>query len=680
MSKLPKNFYNNVDVHKMGIDDILDVTSEVDALQTTVGDADSGLVKQVNDIQNEIDNLDLDNVAYENGEYPEMRVGNLIPTVSETDVAPYLFRPSGGSLDIGDRENLKSIVGCTYPFNQLEGINTSWNANRCNVALSDNVYTLTVNSTDYNFIGIYRVNLPKVVVGHKYFVSAKFKPTVSLNYVGITWAQRSKTITNPTVNAWNNVEYVCDSLDNSQFILNIMYNSGDIAENDTHQIKDVMLIDLTAMFGSTIADYIYSLEQSVAGSGVAWFRNLFPKSYYAYNAGTLMSVKTSKHITVGFNQWDGTYTDNTWIDDVNGTVTSKNGYSLTDYIRVIPNTTYYRAITNSVRALFYDADKVLINTGSWALAQAGAGTLVVPSNAHYIRFTIKNDVRDTFCINLSWDGERNGEYEPYVKHEYALDDVELRGIPKLDASNNLYYDGDTYESDGTVTRKYGIANLGDLNWTYQSAQTRFYIELPDAKAPASNDDVANMMCSNYATVSYNNFVGDNKMIALSSSGSLFVRDSSYTDAQTFKTAMQNANAQLVYELATPTTETADSYTELQVVDDFGTEEFVDSREVAIPVGHETEYQPNLRAKVEMSPDLPSSDGKYLLQMSSGSAEYTSYIDPSQQILELNGRCPDPSDAIAEDGAGNYILTCVATEDGENPGNYFVEFKWVKEAT
>lgn len=44
MSKLPKNFYNNVDVHKLGIEDIADVAEDVAALKTVVGDEDSGLV------------------------------------------------------------------------------------------------------------------------------------------------------------------------------------------------------------------------------------------------------------------------------------------------------------------------------------------------------------------------------------------------------------------------------------------------------------------------------------------------------------------------------------------------------------------------------------------------------------------------------------------------------------
>jgi hypothetical protein len=53
--------------------------------------------------------------------------------------------------------------------------------------------------------------------------------------------------------------------------------------------------------------------------------------------------------------------------------------------------------------------------------------------------TYKNDI----CLNL-YDTAKNGTYEPYIEHTYELDnDLELRGIPKLDANNQLYYDGDT---------------------------------------------------------------------------------------------------------------------------------------------------------------------------------------------------------------------------------------------
>ena len=48
----------------------------------------------------------------------------------------------------------------------------------------------------------------------------------------------------------------------------------------------LQLFDLTAMFGSTIADYIYSLEQATTGAGVAFFKAMYPNSYYPYDSGT----------------------------------------------------------------------------------------------------------------------------------------------------------------------------------------------------------------------------------------------------------------------------------------------------------------------------------------------------------------------------------------------------------
>ena len=76
-------------------------------------------------------------------------------------------------------------------------------------------------------------------------------------------------------------------------------------------------------------------------------------------------------------------------------------------------------------------------------------------------------------------------------------------------------------------------------------------------------------------------------------GRIIIRDTAYTDATTFKTAM--SGVYLVYELATPTEETATGFTSPQVVDADGTEQYVDygvaqsTRDVAIPVGHETDY-------------------------------------------------------------------------------------------
>jgi hypothetical protein len=81
---------------------------------------------------------------------------------------------------------------------------------------------------------------------------------------------------------------------------------------------------------------------------------------------------------------------------------------------------------------------------------------------------------------------------------------------------------------------------------------------------------------------------------------LRIKDDSYTDAASFKSAM--SGVYLVYELATPTTETADAYDKQQVFDVTGTEEYVDTRTVPIPVGHDTFFPTSLTSRIDALED------------------------------------------------------------------------------
>jgi hypothetical protein len=244
-------------------------------------------------------------------------------------------------------------------------------------------------------------------------------------------------------------------------------------------------IDLTQMFGITIADYVYSLEQSTEGSGIAWLQSygFFTKDYYASDAGSLQSVCTS-------------------------------GRKVTD---------------------------------------------------------------------LSGN-----------ERTYPIDDVQLRGLFKLDTNNKLYCDGDVYKSSGAVTRKYGIVDLGTLSWAYSTTGDVLYSrDLQNyIKSGSSNSYVANMITPMYMTVSRNYIINNpttDRAISVEPGGTVVVKDSSYTDAATFKTAM--SGVYLVYELATETTETADPYINPQRSIENGTEEFVDglTRDVMVPVGNVTQY-------------------------------------------------------------------------------------------
>ena len=59
-----------------------------------------------------------------------------------------------------------------------------------------------------------------------------------------------------------------------------------------------MVIDLTQMLGSAIADYAYNLEQATAGSGIAWLKSygFLTDDYVPYNAGTIESVEASAKV------------------------------------------------------------------------------------------------------------------------------------------------------------------------------------------------------------------------------------------------------------------------------------------------------------------------------------------------------------------------------------------------
>jgi hypothetical protein len=286
------------------------------------------------------------------------------------------------------------------------------------------------------------------------------------------------------------------------------------------------------------------------------------------------------HDLVGFNQWD-TSKDNTGkcLNGVGDLATNPN-YAVSDYIRTVPNTVYYlknvAPVIDAISYAEYDIDKVCVNPYGGVTGEHDAnasGTITTGANTAYIRVVRRSTATDC-CVNLH--GERDGTYEPYTKHSYPLDStLTLRGVPKL-SNGEVYYDGDTYESDGTVTRKYGVVDLGTLTWTL-SGQI-FKAVLPNGYTSSAN--TVDCVCPLYIAAAS---VANGNMWM--NQGNINIVNSAYSTADAFKTAM--SGVYLVYELATPTEETADPYTNPQSVDPYGTEEYVTSGLVA--VGHETSY-------------------------------------------------------------------------------------------
>lgn len=542
-----------------------------------------------------------------------------------TDQAPYLFRTSGGDADIGNREK-DTIVGGSLGWNQLiangdfsEG-NSGWQARGGDLSVSEGIARLT--ATDGTSpLQLFRTSLrPVTEAGHKYFAIVTIRTSsesvtarLSTVYTGNELSTNSQSFV-----ALSMISYRSSDYSASSYPMVVVLNP---AIGDWIEVRYFQLFDLTACFGPEIADYIYSLETATAGAGVAWFRKLFPKPYYPYKAvGGFLHVMLISHDMVGFNAFniDAISSQQYATATISGTqITITGTYFASWSIRLIKGMSYYiradasGALPNGMFRFVYEdgtlSDYAYNKNSIFTPTKDVKAVFIYASNDGTSKTTVYNNVN----INLSWSGWRNGQYEVYKKNPYPLDqNVILRGIPKLDANNNLYYDGDRYESSGKVTRRYGVVDLGTFTFSYYSDYLLFASDnLTNLIAkPASVQQAADIFCVIYKSVpdsGANGINNTNMAISVSPNGRIYFHDERYNTTEALKAAL--TGMYLIYPLATPTEETADSFQETQEVDDFGTEEYVVPEQdgVQVPVGHYTEYPENLRDKLRRLPNMPT---------------------------------------------------------------------------
>lgn len=562
--------------------------------------------------------IDPDKFARVNGSYDGLGSAAAMQLDSlnrQSDSTPYSYRMAGGGV-AGGVEYKEKLVGGTLVWNQLcpngnFAVDSGWGFVRCTPTIDTANHTLQIVSTSDTSSPVVRLPSTQTefvpVSGHVYFGTFDAKGAGRLG-MSLDFDSISKNVVHSAVDLtgeWQTISGVVAydaAVDGAIPGLRLASGASGWAVYDTAYIRNVMVIDLTLLFGVDFAG---------AAPTVEWFRSLFPVLPYSeYDTGSLESVRVSGHDTVGFNAWDEEW-DVGSISTADGQNTSASDRIRSrNYIPVVPGKTYASSIHLGY-TFAYDVDKRFLGTISL--------TDPLPDNCHYLRFrmtaaygtTYKNDI----CINIS--GTRDGEYQPYAQHTYPLDsDLTLRGIPKLDANGSLYYDGDEYAPDGVVTRRYGIVNLGNLTWDKRSTsgQThpRFIVTIDDLKKSTSSNAVAyHYILPGYAkeaaSVLANQTDTHDMSAAISGSSAIFiVVDHRFTDVADFTAAM--AGKYMVYELATPTTESAEPYAKTQLCDDYGSEEFVDAgvaagtRPVAIPVGHETIYPENQVAKLDGLPN------------------------------------------------------------------------------
>ena len=202
---------------------------------------------------------------------------------------------------------------------------------------------------------------------------------------------------------------------------------------------------------------------------------------------------------------------------------------------------------------------------------------------------------------------------------------EFRGLYKL-VDGELRADGDIYESDGTVTRYYGIIDISTIpesSWsTSVQNNNRRFRTLLNFKTPPNNNTPFSAICNKYITTDANNpYLGNvTDCVCGETLGYICIYDNAYTTVAQFLAA--SSGVYLVYEIDTPTTETATPYNNPQLVDADGTEKFIDygveqgTRDVAIPPGVNSNFYLDDNSE-NMTIPKPPAEGEYTLKAING---------------------------------------------------------------
>ena len=247
----------------------------------------------------------------------------------------------------------------------------------------------------------------------------------------------------------------------------------------------------------------------------------------------------------GVNQWDEEIEEGSYSNSTGEKTISTYYWRNKNAIRIMPNTNYY---TNKVLfRYYYDADMNYISYDG-----GGLNAFTTPTNACYLNIRQAKtdwDGSDTI-INFS-DPSVNGHYYPYNvnSRDYTIPFTDSQGQSVEVFGGSVDVVNGTSGNEKTL----GFVNLGDLTWTKRTdyGEGSYFLsqELSD-KLAGSYD----MMCSHYKVVQNRNFITATSQIAPANntnSKDLVVRDDRYSDADTFKNAVNGV--QVVYELATPTT-------------------------------------------------------------------------------------------------------------------------------
>lgn len=206
------------------------------------------------------------------------------------------------------------------------------------------------------------------------------------------------------------------------------------------------------------------------------------------------------------------------------------------------NSIYY------LRALLYNGSTLVRTLGSDY--GAGVSFTLAESETDYEIVIFINVIKGNTAPTATWKpqleiGASATAYEPYTAQTYPI---------TFPTEAGTVYSGSLDVKSGKLTVDRVGVTISDLTWTYDSSNTRFTtssITNVIQKPSADNVLLAGLMSSAYTARAATQLAANDRSIGVLSNGQLLIRDTNYTVASNFVSAMGTQS--IVYPLATPQT-------------------------------------------------------------------------------------------------------------------------------
>lgn len=450
-------------------------------------------------------------------------------------------------VDYDGTGTIESLKGSTLVWNQLVE-NGDFRSTRGwlviyggTISASNNILTYTQNGSSTVPFYQTEVRTPTFSIpkNHKVFIAYDIKPNgvVGSNSQVAAWSGGvigfAISPSNVPKDVWTHCTYF-GTFEQDITWLQIRMSGANAPSGFTANLKNVQVFDLTQMFGS-----------GNEPSSVEEFTSLFNLPYYKYDTGSLLSFMGNGIKTVGKNlfnaEWESGSIGGTGNNIVSASdIRTSSGFSAFFFEEGKTYTFSCEETRQEIWVNYY------FNDGTFGRTKIGVNTtsasFTVPNGVRFIRFRMtkkSNDLEPKAQVEY---GTSASSYVPYTESVLSLP-ISTYFPSGMKSAGSVY---DELTESKAITR-IGAVDLGSLSWTY-SADSQIFT----SGAVLQRALTQNGICARYEKIDgWTEFNQSSKSIFLPTNSNIVrIKDSAYTDATTFKTAM--SSVMLYYELATPT--------------------------------------------------------------------------------------------------------------------------------